>query len=169
MISQHDFEALVVSVWSEMPGLPLAAAVPTARPAAGERLAASIAFHGATEGQIVLVTTPALARLATSHLLSQPLAVCTGDELEDVVCELCNIIGGGVKSLLPGPNRLSLPAVVPDGRPVEPDLPGSAAIHVRFDCEGQPLDVWLWAAEAGTRWQSRETLCCAAAAAQQHD
>jgi len=164
MISRHDLEALVVSVWSEMPGLPLEPAPAAARPAAGPRLAASIAFHGMTEGQVVLLTTPALARLATSHMLHQPMSVCTGNDLADVVCELCNIIGGGVKSLVPGPNQLSLPAVVPDGRPAEPHLPGCAAIHARFRCEGQPLEVWLWAQEAGSAWQASDITCLEIAA-----
>ena len=38
-------------------------------------------------------------------------AQVTANDARDAVAELCNIIGGSIKALLPGPSHLSLPTV----------------------------------------------------------
>jgi chemotaxis protein CheX len=61
-------------------------------------------------------------------------------DLKDALAELCNIVGGGVKSILPGPSSLSLPKVSAGPQP-PPDPHLRLAAHVCFACDGHPADV----------------------------
>src|SRR5688572_27233665 len=100
------------SIWTAMLGLPV---VPvgddsSTPPSAG--LHAVVQISGAVEGAVHLLTTERFARRATALLLETPESALAAADVDDAVAELCNIVGGGVKSLLPsGPHLLSLPSV----------------------------------------------------------
>ena len=66
------------------------------------------------------------------------------DRVRDAVGELANMIGGNVKALLPGPSRLSLPALIENA-----DYQGIAQesrmqSRQAFSCEGEPFLVTLF-------------------------
>ena len=64
-------------------------------------------------------------------------------DLQDALAELSNMIGGNLKTLLPGPSFLSLPTVT-EGNDYSLSVPGSRLIsHVQLDCNGELLDVAL--------------------------
>jgi two-component system, chemotaxis family, sensor kinase CheA len=64
--------------------------------------------------------------------------------LRDGELGLTNMIGGNLKSLLPGPSRLSMPAVTV-GAPTAHPAPGAVLVNtVSLACEGLPLTVGIW-------------------------
>ena len=51
--------------------------------------------------------------------------------------------GGNIKTLLPGPSQLSLPAVV-EGSDYRVIVPGSHVVtQLAFECQGEPVKVTL--------------------------
>lgn len=54
------------------------------------------------------------------------------------------MIGGNIKSLIPGPSRLSMPTVTVGASSTVP-MPGAALLRtVSLACEGLPLTVSVW-------------------------
>jgi chemotaxis protein CheX len=73
---------------------------------------ATVAISGAWDGRVLLSFSPLAAKRATAALMGVEEADEVSDEdVTDSVGELANIVGGSVKSLMPQPTVLSLPAV----------------------------------------------------------
>lgn len=72
---------------------------------------ASVSIVGEWNGLVVITTSVLGARLVASVLLETPEDEVTGEDVTDAFGELVNIVGGNVKSALPGPSSLSLPLV----------------------------------------------------------
>ncbi len=98
-----------------------------------------VRISGAWEGMVAVRFSPGLAAVATEALIGFGPGQATQDDVDDVLRELADMIGGNVKALLPEPSKLSLPTV------------GAAEVghHERllselaFACEGEPLAVAL--------------------------
>lgn len=73
---------------------------------------AVVTVSGGWQGVVTVELDEDVARQLTATMLDIPSAedVVDGD-VADAVGELVNMIGGNVKSLMPGPSTLSLPAV----------------------------------------------------------
>jgi chemotaxis protein CheX len=140
----HDVADVVGQVWSsflgeEQPLLPTYVEVGT--PFDAENAwSAAVSTSGGWEA---IVTVELSAGLAFS-LTRLMMAFGEDEELEDAdvadaVGELVNMIGGNIKSLMPGPSALSLPAVAA-GRAAHPS--GATEIS-RFDGQwaGEPVRV----------------------------
>jgi chemotaxis protein CheX len=78
---------------------------------------ATVAISGAWDGRVLLSFSETAARRATAALLGSGVEDLNHDDVADAVGELANIIGGSVKSLMPQPAVLSLPAVAVGGFP----------------------------------------------------
>jgi chemotaxis protein CheX len=66
------------------------------------------------------------------------------EQVGDALGELTNMIGGNIKSLIPGPSRLSMPTVTVGASSTVP-TPGDALLStVSLACEGLPLMVSVW-------------------------
>jgi chemotaxis protein CheX len=99
---------------------------------------ATVAISGAWDGRVLLCFSPPAARRAAAALLGIEEADEVGDgDVADAIGELANIIGGGVKSLMPQPTALSLPAVSAHGFP---DL-GHELCRVTGTWRGEPVSV----------------------------
>lgn len=132
---------VVDSIWSEMLGLTVSAAGDAAVVQDSAKLTTGIFISGAFRGLVLFLPTEQFARRAAARMLAVPEHALESADVEDAVCELCNMLGGGVKSLLPGPSTLSLPSVM-RGSQYSLRVPGAQlAAHSRFQCEGQPLEV----------------------------
>jgi chemotaxis protein CheX len=136
--SLGDVHAVVEEVWSsflgaEEPILPL----PTPLPPGGWM--AAITVSGGWDAQVTVNLSDAGALHVTSTMLMCPVEECSDEDLRDALGELVNMVGGNIKSLMPGPSVLSLPAVAA-GRAVHPT--GSVEL-ARFDgvWAGQPVRV----------------------------
>jgi chemotaxis protein CheX len=84
--------------------------VPVAPPA--EVVSAWVDIVGPWTGSVVLTCSPATARALTENvLMTRPPAVVDDEDVADALGELANVLGGNIKSVLPGESRLGLPRV----------------------------------------------------------
>jgi chemotaxis protein CheX len=103
-------------------------------------LVASISLTGAWDGHVVISTTePAAVSMAAAMLDLDPAIVGAADVL-DAAGEFVNVVGGKVKSLLPGPCQLSLPMTSRAGRHIR--FPGTRPLcSVTAALGGEPVTV----------------------------
>ena len=136
-----DVHAIVDQVWSSFLGTEeplLPQSVPAGQAFSAETAwSAAITVTGGWNG----VVTVELAESVAVTLTTEMLGVTDVEEgdIADAVGELVNMIGGNIKSLMPGPSVLSLP-IVAVGRAAHPSEAVEAA---RLDglWSGQPVRV----------------------------
>lgn len=104
-------EQITQSVFSTMPGLELEriGALP---PTEDDLLLVTVHIVGAWTGSVVLGLPNAVVRAAAAGMLQTPAEAVMNEDCRDVAAELVNMIGGNLKSLLPGPSFLSLPTII---------------------------------------------------------
>jgi chemotaxis protein CheX len=104
-------------------------------------LTASVSIAGEWPGHVAVSCSEEFARRFAAQLFLTEMV--TDADVVDAIGELANVVGGNVKSVVPGPNVLSLPHVV---RGTE-YLP-SAIETVRLDLTwaDEPLRVAVWIA-----------------------
>lgn len=134
--SMTDVEMVVTEVWSSFMGDqdPLLMGPPTDL---NVGWSSAVTVSGEWHGMISVELPTGTAEEITRRMLMVDEAA--DEDVADAVGELVNMIGGGVKSLMPGPSALSLP-VVAAGRVARP----SDVVEVcRFDASwaGSPLVV----------------------------
>ena len=107
-----DLHAVVEEVWSSFLGgaEELTPVEPTVAPIMG--WSAAVTVSGGWKALVLIQLTDDAARGVTVQMLGmgedeQPSPA----DLTDALGELVNVIGGNVKSLMPGPSQLSLPLV----------------------------------------------------------
>lgn len=106
--SLNDVQMVVEEVWSTF----LGAEEPLLPAAPGELStgwSAAVTVTGAWEGMISVELPTGIAEEVTRRMLGVDAAA--DEDVADAVGELVNMIGGNVKSLMPGPSALSLPVV----------------------------------------------------------
>ena len=74
-------------------------------------LAGDVRISGEWNGAVVMCVPFSLASDCAAVMYGKPAGGLTGMEVEDAWGELVNMVGGGLKGLLPPPTRLSLPRV----------------------------------------------------------
>ena len=116
--SPTDLHAVVDEVWTtflgpEEPLLPAdPALVAGGGASAGVTWSAATTVSGAWNGVVSVEIADAVAHTATQTMLGLgPDEQISTEDVADAVGELVNMIGGNVKSLMPGPSALSLPLV----------------------------------------------------------
>ncbi len=132
--TQHLID-ITESVWTRFLGIGLAPVEDMPPPRA--ECAASIAIEGAWNGVVVVCCSQELARRAAAAMFHCKEPDMTESQWRDALNEVVNIIGGNVKSLLPGPSRLELPVFQADWV-----LPRDSHM-VTFHGNGEPLQVLL--------------------------
>jgi chemotaxis protein CheX len=143
--SADDLEVITREVWTSFldgdpDGLLPGASVPDGEPGE-ERVTGCVHLSGAYTGSIMLQCSAPAARDAAAALFSMQPADVTQNEVVDALGELANMVGGNVKSMLPGPSALSLPAVVHGQLAV----PGAQVVReVALSWRGESLVVSLW-------------------------
>ena len=110
--SEEDLHAVTSDVWACFLGEELDAGVGLGGDA-GETVLACVGITGAWGGHVLLELPVGAARAAAARMLGADGAddLSTTDVV-DALAELVNMVGGNVKSLLPGPSHLGLPLVV---------------------------------------------------------
>ncbi|SDF88082.1 chemotaxis protein CheX [Klenkia brasiliensis] len=111
LIDGETVTAVAGEVWSALVGeeeLLLPRAVPVDGPSSW------VTVTGPWDGVVVLTCAASgTADLARSVLQLDDDEQPTAEDVDDVLRELANILGGNVKSLLPGPSALGLPETGP--------------------------------------------------------
>jgi chemotaxis protein CheX len=75
-------------------------------------LLASVHIAGEWTGSVLLALSPEMARVSASAMLGLPETEVSSSDEREVASEIANMVGGNLKSLLPGPSFLSLPTIV---------------------------------------------------------
>ena len=122
--AREDLEALLVeclgTVLNEEAGIAWGVELPP-----GPTFSARLAIHDAeddTYTEVVVSTSAPVARLFAARMMA--VAEPSTDDMLDAICELGNITGGNVKSLLRHACRLSLPTAEVTQMPVSRTGPG---------------------------------------------
>jgi chemotaxis protein CheX len=109
----------------------------------GGEVVAVAEISGEWNGVVCLSCSPRAARHAAAAMFEMADEELTADEITDAVGELVNVVGGNIKSLVPGPTVLSLPQVSEGGMTVLPDHL-EQAFEVRFSWMAEPVIVSIW-------------------------
>ncbi len=139
-----DVRAVTEDVWQALAGHEDVLVPRTTAPGAPFEAAgvwsAVVAISGAWQGVVTVELEESLARLLTARMLAIPEGEEIGDsDIADAVGELVNMIGGNVKSLMPGPSSLSLPSVAAGRAVFASDVAEACRVDVAW-C-GQPVRV----------------------------
>lgn len=108
--TSDDINALTMQVWEAVLCLPIENDVPEPRPS-DLHVVGMVNITGGWEGSVLVRCTRPLARTITETMFGMDPGEATADEIADALGEIANMIGGNVKSLVPGPSQLSLPTV----------------------------------------------------------
>jgi chemotaxis protein CheX len=140
----EDVQALMADTCEAVLGLAVHPAAGEAAPSSGQQyLRGRILVTGAWQGAISFTCTAAFARAAADRIFE---GQCTSPEdVRDAIGELTNIIGGGIKGLMPAPSRLSLPSVSEAAGWHDGKAPTEPAREVWFACSGQHFVVTVTA------------------------
>jgi chemotaxis protein CheX len=123
---------------------------PYAAPHDGSPLgvSATVSVTGGWEGHVVIGCGAALGREIAAGLLMADASDINDEDLSDAMGEFANVVGGNVKSMMPGPSKLSLPVAVIGNAGTH--LPGAVeTTRVELCWHDAPLVVSVWSAEAG--------------------
>jgi CheY-specific phosphatase CheX len=105
-------------------------------------LAGCIHITGAWNGTVIVHYPMPLANKVASIMFDIKGGPVENELLQDALGELTNMTGGNIKSLLPEPCFLSLPAVALTDRAMR--VPGSELVSkITFQCNGENFQVSL--------------------------
>lgn len=104
---------------------------------------ASVSVVGEWNGLVVVATSARGARLVGSVLLEIAEEELGEADLNDAIGELVNIIGGNVKSVLPGPSSLSLP-VVSQGAVTISERGAEIVAEAALEWLGEQFEITVW-------------------------
>jgi chemotaxis protein CheX len=146
-VTGADVREVTAQVWAAMLGLDVdGLAESDARSSVvdrGEQLVGSVCIRGAWHGVVAVRCSRSAAVRFAARLLSVAPAEVDDSQAVDAVGELANIVGGNLKTLLPGPSELTTPVVEghslfswPTG---DADLDEVACVHLAS--EGHPFEV----------------------------
>lgn len=142
-----DLEALVTDMWASFVGAPelLLPAAPTAEDV--PLWSATVTVTGEWRGMVTVDLAEPAVLAVTRGMLG------FGDDEEpdaascaDAVGELVNVVGGNVKSLMPGPSTLSLPVVSHGAVELPSEMTEATALHLTW--QGAPVRVRVMTATA---------------------
>ena len=153
--SDEQIVAITQDVWSSFTGTAIGSASEEVALDAGDVTVGRVAVTGPWQGCVLLPCPTQLARSAASAMFDLPAEQLTDDEVADALGELTNMIAGNIKSLLPGPSRLSMPAVMV-GASSTVRMPHAVVVNtVSFASAGLPLTVSIWQDLTGSGRQPR--------------
>ncbi|HEV7755047.1 MAG TPA: chemotaxis protein CheX [Mycobacteriales bacterium] len=111
---------------------------------------ATVSITGGWDGHVVFGCSTTASRSAAAVLLMMGADELAEADVADAVGELANMIGGNIKSLLPGPSALTLPMVSVGGGAMH--MPSSTeAVRLDLLWQGEPVRVSVWASNSDTQ------------------
>ena len=127
MHANEEINALVGDIWGSVLGIP-------ATPSPGDirveepRLTGFVHIQGDWEGTVTVDCPLPLATEAAAAMFGMAVDELAKEEIDDALGEITNMTGGGIKSMLEGSCKLSLPTVI-EGKGFTVNVPGAAMIH----------------------------------------
>ena len=142
LVSAADVAVIASDVWASVGAD--AGLVASPSPAGEQMVVGSVRIRGTFEGRVTL-EMPATAADAVATAMLGGVAGVSADpaDVADAVGELVNMIGGNIKSLMPAPSTLGLPAVERGPGPV--DVPEAELCRADLSWDGTAVRVRVWA------------------------
>jgi chemotaxis protein CheX len=111
LLDAQTMQSIADEVWPSLVG-DGEAFVPVPVPPPADVVSAWVDISGPWTGSVVLTCAPATAAALTeSVLMTRPPEVVDDEDVADALGELANVLGGNIKSVLPGDSRLGLPQI----------------------------------------------------------
>ena len=141
--------SLLTSSGSSPSALPtdLARHVQTDLPKNEHTVSRQVRLKGGWNGSVKVECSEPLARHAASVTFGGAPQDATDDELNDVVGEIANMVGGNMKALMPGPTQLTLPETPLDLGDLGTDESSQAkkpSLVLQLEARGEPLTVSVY-------------------------
>ena len=111
MESTQEINDLVGDIWGSVLGIPTTPASTDVR-LDEPRLTGFVHIHGDWEGTVTVDCPMGLATQAAAAMFAMEVDELSKDEIDDALGEITNMTGGGIKSMLGGTCKLSLPTVI---------------------------------------------------------
>ena len=108
-------------------------------------VSASVSVTGGWSGHVVFACGEEVGRTIAAGLLMAEPDDINDDDLSDAMGEMANVIGGNVKSVMPGPSKLSLPVAI-IGNASERRPGAIETTRVELTWRDAPLVVSVWSA-----------------------
>jgi chemotaxis protein CheX len=161
-VAETDICEVVAGIWSSVLGLDIRRGAEPAPSREGSGfLTGCVQITGLWEGAVTLDCSAALARRTAAIMFGLEPDAASIAEIHDALGELTNMTGGNIKTLLPGPCQLSLPAVV-EGTDYRVIVPGSHVVtQLAFECQGEPVKVTLLKGQKTAHAEAAKTLVAA--------
>ena len=139
-VTSADVQTIATDVWTSFLATSSSPAAGEPAPLTGDDLVVgSILIHGAWQGRVTLELAGATAETVATVMFDGAVGP---EDVVDAVGELVNMIGGNVKSLMPAPSTLGLPAVGRDRRAGEPDEVELCRADLSWDGAAVRVRVW---------------------------
>lgn len=144
-----DITRIVQDVWSAMLGLDVEPARLLEPATSSEidtdaHMTGSVTITGASDCVVALQLQRRPARTFAAAMFGLEPDDVGDDEVVDALGELTNMVGGSIKSLLPEPSWLSLPAVS-NGQAIQLRVPGAEDTHaVALHSAGERILLRVW-------------------------
>lgn len=141
MIASQDILDVTSNVMNTMLQFPVEPAAELADDAKASGVSGCVQISGEWNGAVVFKTTEAFASQAAMKLLMLKDANVSHEDRQDTIAELTNMIGGNIKSIVPGPSFLSLPSVT-IGQDFDFRLFGAQVVNsIPFECLGEKMRI----------------------------
>ncbi len=138
MLASEDICAVVEMVMKEMTDVSVE--INDSTPRSENLTGYQVGISGAFNGNICIETSSDAALELASRMLSIELSETTEEDMQEVMGELTNMVGGNIKSLLPGPSALSIPRRL-SGESVAAEQASDELRAISVRCGGHP--VWI--------------------------
>lgn len=142
--SSADLEGVARDVWTSFVDADDAGLVAGGEGVAEERVTACVHLSGAFTGSVIVQCSDHAARHAAAALFAVSSPEVTENEVIDAIGEIANMVGGNVKSMLPGPSFISLPAVAQGYRSSLSVAGATVVQQVHLMWRTEPIVVSLW-------------------------
>jgi chemotaxis protein CheX len=137
---REDIDVVTRQVWANILDLPVE--LGTAE-LSSVTTTSSVQILGEWTGAVALTMSAELATTIACTMFCMEADELSDEDVADAAGEMANMIGGNIKSLLPGPSELSMPTVTSGDHEVTA-FPGTELVErVSFTASGQPFVVSL--------------------------
>ncbi len=147
-LTHEDLFEILETIWSTQLGFELddnEQSDAVTKEAEESLMTGTVQISGGFAGAVHLICGRSVVRAAAARMFSVPEAELTDEDLRDALGELTNMVGGNVKTLLPGSEFISLPTVIEGSNYGVARLDSDIVAETQGFYEGRPLRAVLLA------------------------